>query len=107
MIMSADTIICIMMWGNKMVTIANGEWIADLGDMTCRNINTKMVVVFEKQGKAFLGKIRDMPIEIMEQWAKLEHGERLVQKAVTDAEDVFLRAYFESDIERNGVKKFV
>jgi len=82
-----------------MITITNGEWIADLGAMTCRNINTKMVVEFENKGKYFSGKIKDMPIELFSQWAKLKHGERLIQKAVMEAEEVYTRAFFESKIE--------
>jgi hypothetical protein len=65
------------------------EWIVDLGNMTCRNINTKMVVEFQKSGKGYKGKIKDMPIELMAQWAKLKDGERLMQKTVMDAEEVF------------------
>ena len=61
-----------------MVTITNGEWIADLGALTCRNINTQMVVEFEKYGRTFRGKMRDMPIELMSQWAALENGDRLI-----------------------------
>jgi hypothetical protein len=44
-----------------MITIANGEWIADLGAMCCRNITTNMVVVFEKSGKTLCGKIKKYP----------------------------------------------
>jgi len=32
------------------------------------NINTQMVVEFEKYGRTFRGKMRDMPIELMSQW---------------------------------------
>jgi len=83
-----------------MVTIANGEWIADLGNLTCRNINTQMVVEFEKCGRTFRGKMRDMPIELMSQWAALENGDRLIINAITEAEEVFLRALAESRIEK-------
>jgi len=38
-----------------MIMITNEEWIADLGSMTCRNIINKIVVVFEKSGKAIIG----------------------------------------------------
>jgi len=88
-----------------MITIAQGEWIADLGTMVCRNINTRMVVSFERQGKTIAGKIKDMPMELFEQWAMISNGEKLIEKAVMEAEEVFLRAYFESDIEKNGIRK--
>ena len=78
-----------------MITITSGEWIADLGTMTCRNINNKIVVAFEKKGKTIIGKINDMPIELMEQWAAIPHGENNIKKAVMEAEEIFLKAYFE------------
>jgi hypothetical protein len=81
----------------EMVTLTNGEWIADLGAMLCRNINTKMVVEFEECGRTYRGKIRDMPIKLMSKWAKQKHGEKLVFKAITEAEEVFLRTLFESN----------
>jgi hypothetical protein len=90
-----------------MVTIANGEWIADLGNKTCWNIRTKMVVEFQKSGKAYVGKIENMPIELMSKWAAEPHGERRIQKAVEEAEDVFLRALFENKIEDRKNRKIV
>lgn len=88
-----------------MVTITNDEWIANLGSMTCCNINTKMIVKFKESGNIFIGKIRDMPIEIMSKWAKQWYGERLIKNAVKEAEEVFLRAFIESDIEKNGIRE--
>jgi bifunctional pyridoxal-dependent enzyme with beta-cystathionase and maltose regulon repressor activities len=85
-----------------MVEIVGGGWIADLGAMTCRNIFTNMVVEFEKSGTGYVGKVKDMPLEIFDRWAKLEHGEKLMKKAVAEAEEVFLRAVIERDIEEKG-----
>jgi hypothetical protein len=79
----------------KMITISNGEWIADLGTMTCRNYTNNIVVGFEKKGKKLMGKIKDMPIGLMEKWAALPHGEKNIENAVMEAEEVFLRAYIE------------
>ena len=83
--------------GGEMVHIASGKWVVDLGAMTCRNYNNNTVVGFERQGDVLIGKIKDMPLELMTQWAGEPHGERKVQQAVMDAEDVFLRSYFEND----------
>jgi len=85
-----------------MVTITNGEWIADLGTMTCRNITNNIVVEF---GKDLNGKIKDIPMNLLTKWSADPHGERNIQKAVLEAEEVFLRAYYESDIEKNGIRK--
>ena len=62
-----------------MVTIMQGEWIADLVAMTCRNINNRITVGFERRGKTYIGKIKDMPVELMRQWAKLPNGHKLIQ----------------------------
>ena len=83
-----------------MITISDGEWIADLRAMTCRNYINNIVVVFEKKGKMPIGKIKDIPIELMEKWAALPHGENNIKNAVMEAEEVFLRAYLENLIEK-------
>ena len=80
-----------------MVKIANGEWIADLGSMSCWNCVNKIVVTFEKSGKTLIGKINDIPIELMKKWAAEPQGERHIKKAVMEAEEAFLRAYFDNN----------
>ena len=79
-----------------MINIVQGEWIADLGAQVCRNINNGIIVCFVKCGKTFIGKIKDMPVELAELWAKIPGGYKLVQNAVQEAEKVYLRAYIES-----------
>jgi hypothetical protein len=88
-----------------MPTITSGKWIADLGAMKCRNIFNNIVVVFEKKGKALIGKIEYIPMELFARWAEKPDGEKYVEKAVTEAEEVFTRAYIENDIETNGIRK--
>ena len=82
-----------------MINIIHGEWIADLGGKVCRNINKKITVCFERSGKTFIGKIKEMPVELAEQWAKIPGGYKLIQNAVNEAEAVYLRAYVESKLE--------
>jgi len=83
-----------------MITIKSGEWVANLTDMTCRNINTRIVVEFHKSGAAYAGKIKDMPFELLRRWSTTEHGEQFIKKVIMEAEKVFLRSLIESDIER-------
>jgi hypothetical protein len=83
-----------------MITITDGTWIADLGSMTCRNLENRITVTFRRRGKTFEGKLDDMPVELMESWAALPNGEQYIQRAVEEAEEVFLRAWFEGRIER-------
>jgi hypothetical protein len=61
-----------------MITTIDGEWIIDIGAMTCRNTNTNIVVELQNKGKNYIDKIRDMPIELFAQWAKLKNGEQIL-----------------------------
>jgi hypothetical protein len=61
-----------------------------------------MVVEFAKSGNGYVGKIKDMPYEGFSQLSKQVNGERIIKKAIADAEEVFLRAVIERDIEGNG-----
>ena len=88
-----------------MDTTAHGEWIADFEAMTCWYIDSNIIVGFEKKGKVLFGKIKNMPLELLEQWAREPHGERHMKKTVMEAEAVFLRAYFENEIVKNGIRE--
>jgi len=47
--------------------------------------------------KRIFGKIKNMPIKLTAKWAKMKDGDLLLQKAVMDAEDVFLKEMFEKN----------
>jgi hypothetical protein len=80
---------------------SNMDWIINLEEMTCHNINTGIDVIFEKKGNAFKGKIKDLPDNVFEQWANAENGLSLLKIIITEAENVFLRIYIENDIKVN------
>jgi hypothetical protein len=82
-----------------MITITDGTWIADLGSMTCRNVENWIVVGFQKKGNTFEGKLQDIPVELLEEWAALPNGEQRIRQAVEEAEELFLQAWFEKQIE--------
>lgn len=73
------------------------DWIAYLGSMTCKNRRNGIIVEFTPCGKAYVGKIKDIPMNVFAKWAKLPDGELHVQKAVAEAEIVFLQTVFESE----------
>jgi hypothetical protein len=73
--------------------------------MTCRNSTNEVIVSFIKSGKAISGKIEYIPMELMVQWAMEPQGDKRFKKVVLEAEENFLRAYFEDDIKRNGIRK--
>jgi hypothetical protein len=72
----------------------NEGWIVDLEDLTFMNTNTKIVVEMEKNEKAYIGKIKTLPIEIMEKLSRIKDGELIIQKAVIDAEEIFMKTYY-------------
>jgi hypothetical protein len=89
-----------------MISITDGKWIADLGAMACRDIENRIVVTFTRNGKAFEGKLQDIPVKLLEEWAALPDGEKYIRQAVEEAEEVFLRAWFETQIEKeNGATR--
>jgi len=73
-------------------------WIADLETMTCRNINTGIVLIFERKRKILLPKINDIPVEFLEIWEKMKDDEK--EKIISEAEDVFMNAFIENDINK-------
>jgi len=85
---------------------ANGteKWVVDLLNLTCRNIENQVVVAFEKRGPALEGKIRDMPVELLEMWTRETNGENHIRRAVIEADEVFFRAYFDYEIERKSAQ---
>jgi hypothetical protein len=74
-------------------------WVADLETMTCQNTSTRMVVEFYKIGKNYIGKIKNMPIKLVELWSKLWYEDYLIKNAVMQAEDVFISAFIDNDYE--------
>jgi hypothetical protein len=84
-----------------MQATSNMDWIVNLEEKTCHNINTDIVVVFEKTGDAFSGKIKELPDKIFEQWSKMENAGSLLKNIVTEAEDVFSRVFIENDLNAN------
>jgi hypothetical protein len=81
--------------GDMMLRIVDDEWLVDTEAMLCSNNLTNIVVGFEKRGETYIGKIREMPMELTTRLAKMKDGDKLLQKAVMDAEEVFNKEMFE------------
>jgi len=58
-------------------------------------VSVTLLVGFTKSGETYIGKIKDMPIELTVRLAKMKDGDLLIQKAVLDAEEVFNKVMFE------------
>jgi hypothetical protein len=43
-----------------------------------------------------------MPVKLMQKWAAIPGGEKRIRKAEGEAEEVFLKVYFENKIEQEG-----
>ena len=69
-------------------------WEPDLENMTYRNIYNNTVVEFKKKGQVIIGRIRDIPHELFEVWAKKVNGHVLMHNMIMEAETVFIEAYY-------------
>jgi len=78
-----------------MITIIDDEWLVDTEAMLCSNNLTNIVVSFVKSGDTYFGKLKDMPMEMTIRLAKMKDGDKLIQKAVMDAEEIFNKEMFE------------
>jgi len=83
-----------------MLRIVDDEWLVDTEAMLCSNSLTKIVVGFMRNGDTCIGKIKDMPLELMVRLSKMEDGDLLLKKTVLDAEEVFRKEMFEKIEER-------
>jgi hypothetical protein len=79
----------LLLWSCKMLKIIDDEWLVDTEAMLCSNSLTKIVLGLTKNGETNVGKIKDMPMELTIKLAKMKNGNKLLQKAVMDAEEVF------------------
>ena len=80
-------------------TTENTEWIADAQTMTCKNITNNIVVLFEMLGKSLTGKIINLPLELINNWAVEKAVERNIRNALREAEEIFFKTYFINDYE--------
>ena len=85
-----------------MLMIVDDEWLVDTEAMLCSNSLTKIVVEFVRNGETYIGKIKDMPMELTTRLAKMKNGDKLLQKAVLDVEEIFNKEMFDknSDTEK-------
>jgi len=77
-----------------MAASANGEWVADLIKMTCWNRKNNVVLLFKKINGNLIGEVKNLPVKIVNKWAAEGQGEKKIKKTVTEAEIIFLKAYY-------------
>jgi len=75
--------------------ITDDEWVVDLVTMTCMNKTNNIVVVFEKYRKILIGKIKCIPLELANKWAKEKQGDININNMIKEAEESFMKAYLE------------
>jgi hypothetical protein len=80
--------------------IESGEWIADLGAMTCRNYTWNITVAFEKQGEAIIGKMSDVPGSLIKKCGSSKNGNKVMNKILKEAEEVFLMVYYGNELDK-------
>jgi hypothetical protein len=75
-----------------MLDIMGWNWVVNTDEMTCKNVENEVTIKIEKTGDNFRGMIRDMPIGLFSEIAKLRDGERIIENIVRTAEEEYLRA---------------
>jgi len=85
-----------------MVIIIDDEWVVDTEALICRNILTEIVVGIERRGEMYIGKIKDMPMELTVRLAKMKDGEKFLEKAVFSAEEIFNKEMCEMGKRKMG-----
>jgi len=68
-----------------MIDVSEWVWVFDKDCMTCRNVENDVVVVFGKVKNVFMGKLRDMSMDLFRKIAELEYGERVIADIVNSA----------------------
>ena len=76
-----------------METVSDEEWVVDIAAMTCWNKTNNIVVVFEKHKNIVIGKIKSIPLELVNKWAKDNQGDIKIKKTIKEAEDSFMNAF--------------
>jgi len=76
-----------------METDISDEWVMDMAAMTCWNKTNNIVVVFDKFGKILIGKIKSIPLELVNKWANENQIERNINNTIKEAEESFMKAY--------------
>ena len=77
-----------------------GKWTVDLKNFTCSNTENQIIIAFEKKGTALVGKIKEIPDELLKKWAAEPDGKDIIKKAVIEADEIFFKEYFNREIER-------
>ena len=68
-----------------------GEWVVDMITMTCWNKTNNIVVVFENHKNIFIGKIKSIPLELVNKWATDKQGDTNIKKTIKDAEESLMK----------------
>jgi hypothetical protein len=80
-----------------MKTEEKSEWVSDLVNMTCRNTKNNIVINFYKIEGNLIGKIKKLPMKVINEWAIEGLGRTSIKNTVIEAEIFFLKDYFKSN----------
>jgi hypothetical protein len=73
-----------------MIDYTNWNWVVNTNDMTCRNVENKVIVIIEGEGANLKAKLHDMPMELFAEIAGYNDGEKIIEGIVTMAKDKYL-----------------
>jgi len=76
------------------------KWFVDLKNFTCHNTENQIVITFEKKGNALCGKIKEIPLTLLNEWTQDPNIDKFIKKTLIEADEVFFKAYFTNEIEK-------
>ena len=76
-----------------METTSGEEWVVDMAEMTCWNKSKNIVVAFENHKNIFIGKIKSIPLELVNNWAKDKQGDINIKNIIKEAEESLMRSF--------------
>jgi len=71
----------------------NEEWVVDIITMTCWNKTNNIVVTFENHKNIFIGKIKSIPLELVNKWAKEKQGDIKIKNTIKEAEESLMKSF--------------
>jgi hypothetical protein len=69
------------------------DWVVDITDMTCWNKSKNIVVAFENHKNIFIGKIKSIPLELVNKWTKDKQGDKNIKNVIKEAEESLMRSF--------------
>ena len=73
------------------MVIQGWNWIVDINEKTCKNVENEVIIKIEKNGGRLKGMLQDMPIGLFSDIAGCGNGEKIIEEIIKIAEEEYFR----------------